>query len=74
MGIGPFTLFVMAPTNMTLRKIESEEEKEGKKGIQKAGGEERVKDLMATFQWMNAVRGAIMATGAGLGLAGALLG
>ena len=72
-GIAPFTLFVMKPTNMTLREIESQEEKEGKKGVEKAGGEKRVKELMASFQWMNAVRGAIIAVGAGLGLAGALV-
>ncbi|KAL9101458.1 MAG: hypothetical protein Q9163_003289 [Psora crenata] len=72
-GIAPFTTLVMKPTNMTLRDIETEEEREGKKGIEKAGGDQRIKDLMAKFQWMNAVRGTIIAVGAGLGLAGALV-
>ncbi|KAL9129681.1 MAG: hypothetical protein Q9217_001923 [Psora testacea] len=72
-GIAPFTVLMMKPTNMTLREIETEEEKEGKKGIEKVGGDKRIKELMATFQWMNAVRGTIIAVGAGLGLAGALV-
>ncbi len=49
---------------MTLVDIE----KEGKEGVRKAGGEERVKGLMKRFQWMNAVRGGIMAVGAGVGV------
>ena len=72
-GIAPFTVLVMKNTNMTLREIETQEERLGKKGIENAGGEKKVKDLMATFQYMNYVRGAIIAVGAGLGLAGALM-
>jgi len=62
-GIAPWTVFVMKGTNMTLVAIE----KEGEEGVRKAGGEERVKGLMKRFRWMNAVRGGIMAVGAGVG-------
>ena len=54
----------MKETNMTLVDIK----KEGKEGVRKAGGEERVKGLMTRFQWMNAVRGGMMAVGAGVGV------
>lgn len=49
---------------MTLVEIE----KEGEEGVRKAGGEERVNELMNRFRWMNAVRGGIMALGAGVGV------
>lgn len=68
-GIAPFTFFVMKPTNMTLRGIEESDE-----GIRKAGGEERVKELIRTFGRLNAIRGVIMAAGAGMGLWAALSG
>ena len=66
-GIAPFTVLVMKPTNMTLRGIEESDE-----GIKKAGGDERVRELLGTFQKMNAVRAGIMAAGAGVGLWAAL--
>ena len=68
-GIAPFTFFVMKPTNMTLRGIEESDE-----GIRKAGGELRVKELIRSFGRMNAIRGIIMAAGAGTGLWAALTG
>lgn len=36
--------------------------------MKKAGGEERVRGLLRRFMWLNAVRGAIMAVGAGAGV------
>ena len=63
-GIAPWTVLVMKRTNMALVNIE----KEGEEGVRKAGGEERVKGLMKRFQRLNAVRGLIMAAGAGVGL------
>ncbi|KAL8903569.1 MAG: hypothetical protein Q9207_003844 [Kuettlingeria erythrocarpa] len=67
-GIAPFTFFVMKPTNMTLKEIGEE----GKEGIKKSGGEQRVKELLQSFKLMNAVRGGILAFGAAVGLKAAL--
>ena len=76
-SIAPYTLLVMKDTNMELVEIEKDEgaglkkvenEKEGEEVVEKVGGEERVKDLMRSFQKMNAVRGGMMAFGAFMGL------
>ena len=66
-GIAPFTMLVMLPTNMTLRSIEPTDE-----GVKKAGGDDRVRALIQKFKSLNAARGLIMAAGAGLGLWAAL--
>ncbi|KAI4111008.1 MAG: hypothetical protein LQ339_001010 [Xanthoria mediterranea] len=67
-GIAPFTIFVMKPTNMTLKEIGEE----GQEGIKKAGGEQRVQELLRRFGRLNAVRGGILALGAAIGLKAAL--
>ncbi len=67
-GIAPFTVFVMKPTNMTLKEIGEE----GQEGIKKSGGEQRVQELLRQFGRMNAVRGGILALGAAIGLKAAL--
>lgn len=68
-GIAPFTFLLMAPTNFTIRGI-----KETDEGIKEAGGPERVRTLIRKFGRLNAVRGTIMAVGAGVGLWAALTG
>ena len=68
-GIAPFTFLLMAPTNFTIRGI-----KETDEGIKDAGGPERVRALIRKFGRLNAVRGTIMAVGAGMGLWAALTG
>ncbi|KAL8740958.1 MAG: hypothetical protein Q9190_006393 [Brigantiaea leucoxantha] len=67
-GIAPFTVFVMLPTNMTLKEIGEE----GDEGIKKSGGPERVQDLLQRFGRLNALRGIIMAAGAAMGLKASL--
>ncbi|KAI4127711.1 MAG: hypothetical protein LQ338_003086 [Usnochroma carphineum] len=67
-GIAPFTIFVMKPTNMTLKEIGEE----GQGGIKKSGGEQRVQELLRRFGRLNAIRGGILALGAAVGLKAAL--
>ncbi|KAL8871559.1 MAG: hypothetical protein Q9174_002631 [Haloplaca sp. 1 TL-2023] len=67
-GIAPFTLFIMKPTNMTLKQIGEQ----GDEGIKKSGGEQRVQELLYRFSRLNVVRGGLLAFGAGLGLYAAL--
>ncbi|KAL8694270.1 MAG: hypothetical protein Q9218_001038 [Villophora microphyllina] len=67
-GIAPFTIFVMKPTNMTLKEIGEQ----GDEGIKKSGGEQRVQELLRRFGRLNALRGGLLALGAGVGLYAAL--
>ncbi|KAL9011747.1 MAG: hypothetical protein Q9173_003430 [Seirophora scorigena] len=67
-GIAPFTIFVMKPTNMTLKAIGEE----GQEGIEKSGGEQRVQEFLRRFSRLNVVRGTILALGAAVGLKAAL--
>ena len=67
-GIAPFTLLVMKPTNMTLKEIGEQ----GQEGIRRSGGEQRVQELLRRFGRLNAIRGGILALGAAIGLKAAL--
>ncbi|KAL8886330.1 MAG: hypothetical protein Q9192_006504 [Flavoplaca navasiana] len=67
-GIAPFTVLVMKPTNMTLKEIGEQ----GQEGIKKSGGERRVQELLRRFGRLNAIRGGILALGAAIGLKAAL--
>ncbi|KAL8698750.1 MAG: hypothetical protein Q9224_001706 [Gallowayella concinna] len=67
-GIAPFTILVMKPTNMTLKEIGEQ----GEEGIKKSGGEQRVQELLRRFGRLNAIRGGILAMGAAIGLKAAL--
>ncbi|KAI4247541.1 MAG: hypothetical protein L6R40_001489 [Gallowayella cf. fulva] len=67
-GIAPFTIFVMKPTNMTLTEIGEQ----GEEGIKNSGGEQRVQELLRRFGRLNAIRGGILALGAAIGLKAAL--
>ncbi|KAL8777650.1 MAG: hypothetical protein Q9194_002443 [Teloschistes cf. exilis] len=67
-GIAPFTILVMKPTNMTLKEIGEQ----GNEGIKKSGGEQRIEELLRRFGRLNAIRGGILAMGAGVGLYAAL--
>ncbi|KAL8729420.1 MAG: hypothetical protein Q9166_004750 [cf. Caloplaca sp. 2 TL-2023] len=67
-GIAPFTIFVMKPTNMTLKELGEQ----GDEGIKKSGGEQRVQELLRRFGRLNALRGGLLALGAAIGLKAAL--
>ncbi|KAL8772196.1 MAG: hypothetical protein Q9209_002631 [Squamulea sp. 1 TL-2023] len=67
-GIAPFTMIVMKPTNMTLKEIGEQ----GQEGINKSGGEQRVQKLLRRFGRLNAIRGGILAWSAAIGLKAAL--
>ncbi|KAL8648992.1 MAG: hypothetical protein Q9210_004665 [Variospora velana] len=67
-SIAPFTIFVMKPTNMTLKEMGEE----GQGGIEKSGGEQRVQELLRRFGRLNAIRGTILALSAAIGLKAAL--
>ncbi|KAL8721777.1 MAG: hypothetical protein Q9225_001626 [Loekoesia sp. 1 TL-2023] len=67
-SIAPFTIFVMKPTNMTLKEIGEQ----GEEGIKRSGGEQRVQDLLRRFGRLNAIRGGLLALGAAVGLKAAL--
>ncbi|KAL9005075.1 MAG: hypothetical protein Q9188_002148 [Gyalolechia gomerana] len=67
-SIAPFTIFVMKPTNMTLKEIGEQ----GEEGIKKSGGEQKVQELLRRFGRLNAIRGGLLALGAAVGLKAAL--
>lgn len=67
-SIAPFTIFVMKPTNMTLKEMGEQ----GEEGIKQRGGEQRVQELLRRFGRLNALRGGLLALGAAVGLNAAI--
>lgn len=71
-GIAPFTTGVMlGAANQALLDLYDKKEKEGAKAVEADQGE--LERLLKRFEWLNAIRAAIMATGAIAGLYTALL-